>query len=178
MIGNLNLVVGGKEITIPLELSNETVESLLKAAETEATSHLTGWEMPTEDQDFFYINPWGEVVGIQGGDWYPEDYIPLYEGANCFTSAIVADNIARADLLLRQLRRKAILSLTHPIDFDSAGGYTITYNYQNNCLEVGMTGGWKALGDIIFETEEAARNAMNEHAAELTWYFTEKINRL
>lgn len=176
MIGNLTICLNGNELNIPIELSNDQIQAICESLVTEDPK--TGWEKPTPDQDFFYIDPWGEVVGVRGGDWDPEDYMPLYDGANCFTSAIVADNIARADRLLHQLRRKAILSLTHPIDFDSAGGYTITYNYQNNCLEVGMTGGWKALGDIIFETEEAAHEAMNEYAAELTWYFTEKINRL
>ena len=30
-----------------------------------------------------------------------------------------------------------------------------------------------SFGDILFETEDAARSAINENAEELIWYFTE-----
>jgi hypothetical protein len=53
------------------------------------------------------------------------------------------------------------------------GGYTITYNYTMNCLEIGATGSWLAIGDVVFDTEEIARKAMNLYASELIWYFTE-----
>jgi hypothetical protein len=53
------------------------------------------------------------------------------------------------------------------------GGYTITYNYELGCLEIGATGNWLALGDMVFDTEEIARKAMNKYASDLIWYFTE-----
>jgi hypothetical protein len=40
-------------------------------------------------------------------------------------------------------------------------------------LEIGATGNWLALGDVVFDTEEIARQAMNKYAVELIWYFTE-----
>ena len=42
----------------------------------------------------------------------------------------------------------------------------------------GKNGVLAALGDIIFDTEERCRDAINEYASELIWYFTEKKNRL
>ena len=53
------------------------------------------------------------------------------------------------------------------------GGYTITYNYSLHCLEIGATGNWLAIGDVVFDTEEIARKAINLFATELIWYFTE-----
>jgi hypothetical protein len=96
----------------------------------------------------------------------------LYENDNYFSTRETAENTVRADNVLRRLRHFAISHrATDTVMAD--GGYTITYNYELGCLEIGATGQWLALGDMVFDTEEIARKAMNKYATDLIWYFTE-----
>ena len=96
----------------------------------------------------------------------------LYENDNFFSTEETAKNTVRADNVLRRLRHYAISHRASDTTM-ADGVYTITYNYQLECLEIGATGSWLAIGDVVFDTEEIARKAMNKYASELIWYFTE-----
>ena len=96
----------------------------------------------------------------------------MYENDNFFSTEETALNTVRADNVLRRLRHYAISHRATDTSM-AEGGYTITYNYQLECLEIGATGNWLALGDVVFDTEDIARKAMNKYATELIWYFTE-----
>ena len=100
----------------------------------------------------------------------------LHDIANCFSSKGLAKDIARSNVLMRKLHRYAIEHREKPLDEN--GGYTIMYNYQDRQIEIGLSGGYLSFGDILFESEDNARDAINEFADELTWYFTEFKNRL
>ena len=96
----------------------------------------------------------------------------LYDSDNFFSTEETAKNTVRADNVLRRLRHFAISHRT-PNRYMADGGYTITYNYQAECLEIGATGDWLGLGDVVFESEDLARQAMNKFYTDLIWYFTE-----
>jgi hypothetical protein len=96
----------------------------------------------------------------------------LYENDNFYSTRETAENTVRADNVLRRLRHYAISHRASDVSM-ADGGYTITYNYELECLEIGATGNWLALGDMVFDTEEIARKAMNKYASDLIWYFTE-----
>jgi hypothetical protein len=96
----------------------------------------------------------------------------LYENDNFYSTRETAENTVRADNILRRLRHYAISHRASDVTM-ADGGYTITYNYELECLEIGATGNWLALGDMVFDTEEIARKAMNKYASDLIWYFTE-----
>ena len=170
MKNKIQLMVNGKPIYIPIQLSEEQLKQLTAAVNLD--EYLTGWEEPQIGQMGYYENEFNDVVGFE----ITEDNIDfaqrLYENDNFFSTEETAQNTIRADSILRRLRHYAISHrATESVMAD--GGYTITYNYQNQCLEIGATGQWLALGDMVFDTEEIARKAMNKYAAELIWYFTE-----
>lgn len=170
MKSKIQLMVNGKPIYIPIQLSEEQLKQLTAAVNLE--EYLTGWEEPQVGQMGFYENEFNDVVGFE----ITEDNIDfaqqLYENDNFFSTKETAENTVKADNVLRRLRHYAISHrATDSVMAD--GGYTITYNYQNQCLEIGATGQWLALGDMVFDTEEIARKAMNKYATELIWYFTE-----
>lgn len=170
MKSKIQLMVNGKPIYIPIQLSEEQLKQLTAAVNLD--EYLTGWEEPKVGQMGFYEDEFNCVVGFE----ITEDNIDfaqrLYENDNFFSTEETAQNTVRADNVLRRLRHYAISHRATDASM-ADGGYTITYNYQNQCLEIGATGPWLALGDMVFDTEEIARQAMNKYAAELIWYFTE-----
>lgn len=167
MIGNLQFVINGQEINLSIDLSREQLEQICEAAQSDVRR--TGWEKGECGQDHFYNDALCRTQTVKLNESSAEQINLLYERANCYTSRKIAEDMARTDNLLRALRRYAV---EHRTENDRCG-FTITYNYLDNCLEIGATGHWMALGDIVFDTEEAAREAMNLYASELIWYFTE-----
>lgn len=174
MRSNLQLFINGKEVNIPLELSKEQMAQIAAAVTIDEPQ--TGWEKPESGDTCFYEDALGRVqkFAVEEPNFAQRDL--LYEKANCFVSETLALNMSRGDRLIRELRRFAITHRTKPLDHDE--GYTIGYNHIDRCLEIGMSGNWVAFGDVIFESEELAREAMNIYASELIWYFTEMRDTL
>ena len=170
MKSKIQLMVNGKPIYIPVQLSEEQIRQLTAAVNLD--DYLTGWEEPQVGQMGYYENEFNEVVGFEVSEDNIDFANKLYENDNFFSTEETAQNTVKADNILRRLRHYAISHrATDTVMAD--GGYTITYNYQNQCLEIGATGPWLALGDMVFDTEEIARKAMNKYASDLIWYFTE-----
>lgn len=175
MITNLQIIVGGQEIKIPITLTQEQIAELSAAMISDKPR--TGWEKPEEGEPCYYEDALGRVQKFTVDEPSMAQLNLLHEKANCYSSEFVANEIARGDALIRALRRFSIEKRKEPID-RFKGGYTITYNYIDQCLECGVTGNWYALGDVVFDTEENAREAMNLYAEELIWYFTEMCDHI
>ena len=139
-----------------------------------SNEHITGWEQPEDRAPCYYVDALGRVQRIIVNEHSKSQVDLLYSEANCYLSENVASDIARAERLIRKLRRESIQRRQNQIDLSNEGGYTITYNYVDNCLELGGTGNWLAVGDIVFDSEKSAQEVMNIYAEELTWYFTRK----
>lgn len=120
----------------------------------------------------YYEDEYNEVSEFEVTEETCEFAQRLYANDNFFSTRETAENTVRADNVLRKLRHFAISHRSSETSM-AEGGYTITYNYQRECLELGATGNWLAIGDVVFDTEEIARKAMNKYASELVWYFTE-----
>ena len=166
----LSFSINNQELSLPVSLTDEQAESLKAAlfAETD----LSGWDEPKIGQRAYYEDAFNEVASFDITEGTLKTALELYENDNFFSTEEAARNTVRADNVLRRIRHYAINH--RKTDTTMAdGGYTITYNYQNECLEIGATGNWLALGDTVFDTEETARKAMNKYASELIWYFTE-----
>ena len=133
---------------------------------------LTGWEEPRIGQTGYYEDEFNNVAEFEITEETVEFANKLYDNDNFFSTREAAENTVRADNVLRRLRHYAISHRASDVSM-ADGGYTITYNYNAQCLEIGATGNWLALGDMVFDTEEIARAAMNKYAADLIWYFTE-----
>lgn len=170
MKSKLQLIINGKPVLIPIQLSEEQLRQLTSAVNID--DMLTGWEEPQIGQTGFFENEFNEVSEFEVNEETLEFAQKLYDNDNYFSTREAAENTVRADNVLRRLRHFAI---SHRATEQSMadGGYTITYNYELNCLEIGVTGNWLALGDTVFDTEEIARKAMNKYATDLIWYFTE-----
>lgn len=169
MIARLQFTIKGQEFELPVEMSQQILEEMYEASASNVKR--TGWEKPEHGETYYYENALGHVQTVVLDEDSTAQMEVLFRKANCYTSRALAEDIARGDELIRNLRRMA--SDTSASVDHQTGGYTITYNYVNKCLEPGATGPFMALGDIIFTTEEAVQNAITAHRDELLWYFTE-----
>ena len=160
------LIIEDKEIEI--EISEEEYKKLRPSEEKK-----TGYERVPESDIYFYANPKGDV-DTTVEDCYDVDN-ECYESANYYSSETVAENNARADKLMRQLRRFAVEHREHGVDFNNANTkkYYIYYDYDYDKLNVSLVSHSKNFGAIYFDSEETAQAAIDEFHDELIWYFTE-----
>lgn len=170
MKSKLQLMINGKPVLIPIQLSEEQLRQITAAVNLDEV--LTGWEEPQIGQMGFYEDEFNNVREFNVTEETLEFAQKLYENDNFFSTRETAENTVRADNVLRRIRHYAISHRASDTNM-AEGGYTITYNYEQNCLEIGATGSWLALGDMVFDTEEIARKAMGKYASDLIWYFTE-----
>ena len=170
MKAKLQLTVKGRPVLIPVHLSEQQLKDLTASMDIEDIT--TGWEEPQIGQTGYYEDKFNDVQSFEITEDTLDFAQKLYDNDNFFSTKETAENTVRADNILRRLRHYAI---SHRATDQSMadGGYTITYNYQEQCLEIGATGQWLALGDMVFDTEEIARKAMNKYSTDLIWYFTE-----
>ena len=170
MKSKLQLMINGKPVLIPIELTDEQLRQLTAAVNLDDV--MTGWERPQIGNMGYYEDKFNEVAEFEITDETIDFAEELYDSDNFFSTEETAKNTVRADNVLRRLRHFAISHRT-PNRYMADGGYTITYNYQADCLEIGATGDWLGLGDVVFESEDLARQAMNKYYNDLIWYFTE-----
>ena len=170
MKAKLQLTVKGRPVLIPVHLSEQQLKELTCSMDIEDI--ISGWEEPQIGQMGYYEDKFNDVQAFEITEETLDFAQKLYDNDNFFSTREAAENTVRADNVLRRLRHYAI-SHRATDQTMADGGYTITYNYQDQCLEIGATGQWLALGDMVFDTEEIARKAMNKYATDLIWYFTE-----
>ena len=166
----LQIMVDGKPVYIPVQMNEEQLRQILE--EANLLEVLTGWEEPKIGQKGYYEDDFNQVAEFDITEDTIEFAQKLYENDNFFSTRETAENTIRADNVCRRLRHYAISHRAEDTHM-AEGGYTITYNYDQECLEIGATGSWLGIGDVVFDTEEIARKAMRKYATELAWYFTE-----
>ena len=160
------LIIEGKEIEI--EISEEEYKKLQPSKEKK-----TGYERVPDPNGYFYVNAKGEVeYGVDLYDYIDDEY---YASAYYYSSEIVAENNARADKLLRQLRRFAVQHREPGINFNNATTekYYIICDYENDELRATYTSYAKVFGAIYFDSREVANAAIDKFHDELIWYFNE-----
>ena len=157
------LIIEDKEIEI--EISEEEYKKLQPSE--------TGYERVPESDIYFYANTKGDVE-TACEDCYDIDD-EYYESANYYSDKTVAENNARADKLMRQLRRFAVQHREPGINFNNANTtkYYIICDYENDELRATYTSYAKVFGAIYFDSREVANAAIDEFRDELIWYFTE-----
>ena len=157
------LIIEGKEIEV--EISEEEYE---KIQPTE-----TGYEGVPNSDVYFYVNSRG-YVETACEDYYDVDN-EYYESANYYSDKTVAENNARADKLMRQLRRFSVEHRKCGVNLDDTNTekHYICYDYEGNELGATFTFVARVFGVIYFDSEETVRAAIDEFHDELIWYFTE-----
>lgn len=160
------LIIENKEIEV--EISEEEYKKLQPSEEKK-----TGYERVSESDIYFYANS-GGYVETACEDYYDVDN-EYYESVNYYSDKTVAENNARADKLMRQIRRFAVQHREREVDFNDTNTekYYIYYDYGNDELGVSLVFRSKNFGAIWFDSEETAQAAIDEFHDELIWYFTE-----
>ena len=157
------LIIEDKEIEI--EISEEEYKKLQPSE--------TGYERVPKLDIYFYTCPSG-YVDTACEDCYDIDD-ECYESANYYSSETVAENNARADKLMRQLRRFSVEHRENGVDFNSTETkkHYIYYDCIRDELRTTYTFYAGVFGVIYFDSEETAQAAIDEFRDELIWYFTE-----
>lgn len=157
------LIIEGKEFSI--EIQDQELQKLL------APPKKTGYERVDIDGNFF-SEYGGQAVRIKSCD---DSHKSLYTSANYYSDETVAANNARADKLMRQLRRFAVEHRENELDWndDRKLKFYIFYYHEYRSLMVENTGSYQYLGVPYFDSKETAQLAANTFKDELIWYFTE-----
>ena len=157
------LIIEGKEIEI--EISEEEYKKLQPSE--------TGYERVSKSGDYFHESGKGDVES-EIEECYNIDN-EYYESANYYSDKTVAKNNARADKLMRQLRRFSVEHRKYKTNFNSinARRFYIIYQCEINEIKPYHTSYAIYFGAIYFDSEESAQAAIDEFHDELIWYFTE-----
>ena len=160
------LIIKGKEIEI--EISEEEYKKLQLSEEK-----ITGYERVPESDIYFYANTKGDAE-TACEDCYDVDD-EYYESANYYSDKTVAENNARADKLMRQLRRFSVEHREPGINFNNANTakFYIICDYENDELRANYISCAKVFGAIYFDSREVANAAIDKFHDELIWYFNE-----
>lgn len=152
------LLVEGKEFDI--EILDPELQKLL------APNKKTGYERLEQGKTFYIQRSDGSVgCGCDHHNTICDDY---YVAANYYSDKTVAENNARADRLMRQLRRFAA---EHRVNNNPTDRYSIFY-LKGIGLQLRRDGDSYLCGPW-FDSQDAGAQAINEFHDELIWYFTE-----
>ena len=138
--------------------------------EVKNIGRITGYERA---DCFFYDNTIHVMHDI---DVENDSSTQFYDAANYYSSRVVAENNARADKLMRQLRRFAV---EHRGLDEQQKGHVYGLSFDMNgcvCVEQQVLG--YSFGQIYFDSVVAAELAINKFKNELTWYFSEYVKNL
>ena len=153
------LVVEGKEFDI--EILDPKLQELITPKKK------TGYERVRENNYYWTVDTQSNTYCLtESNDSGDEN---LYNSANYYESEVVAGRNARADTLMRQLRRFAV---EHRSNDKVAERYYIYYLRDSNLLQLrrdtvnSFIGPW-------FDNQHAGAQAIEAYKDELIWYFTE-----
>lgn len=159
------LLISGKELEV--EISEEGLKKLEKKQKNKI-----GYERVGDGNTFWYDDGTGTV----GSDYALSDseIDRMYDAANYYSDFDVAMNNARADKLMRQLRRFAVEHREKELNWIGCGyKYYIEFNYETNEIYTDWYCAYRQFGGIFFDSEATAELAIETFRDELLWYFTE-----
>lgn len=102
-----------------------------------------------------------------------------YENANYYSNEMVAKSNARADKLMRQLRRFAVENRKQELDWSPGNNqkkyyiYSFKTAYETCELAIYSCNITRDVGAVYFDAIETAELAIEQFYDELVWYFTE-----
>ena len=159
------LIIDGKEIEV--EITQEQLDKFCPSKKK------TGYERANRGEKFYLTDNVGGIIS------YYDDYTSLddalYNSAEYYSDETVAKNNARADKLMRQLRRFAVEHREKEIDWknENQAKIVIAYNYHDNKLTHWNFSFVPVMSLAYFDSKEAVELAIDTFKDELLWYFTE-----
>ena len=159
------LIVEGREF--PIEIQDPELQKLLMPQKK------TGYERVDKDQTY-YIQDLNEGI-VWTSEYCNDDSNADYNTANYYSDKSVAKNNARADSLMRQLRRFAVEHRKYEIDWTNGqiSKYYICVKNATNEIVYNCAYTAQGFNTIYFDTKETVELAINTFHDELVWYFTE-----
>lgn len=166
----MKVTLDGKEYECKrVVMDNDNVEIILE----EDSKKETGYERVDTGGDYYLVSYRNEVLVL------PESNCDLdcdyYDNANYYSSKEIAENNARADRLMRQLRRYSVENRVTDIEWVRGNNpkYFIYYDYSKESLEVEKNYYFRSPGLVCFDSINSTARAIKEFKDELIWYFTE-----
>lgn len=158
------LIIDGKEFEV--DISDDVMKTILPKFKT-------GYERVDSQQHYYYACPDNGV--FETYDVYDIPDNSLYDGGNYYSDKTIAENNSRADKLMRQLRRFAVEQRCVQPNWRSCSQdkYCIYFDYGMQSLLVKINNSSRTFGAIYFDSERAAKLAIDTFREELTWYFME-----
>ena len=151
------LIVEGKEFDI--EIQHPELQKLVVPKKT-------GYERVDRCCSYWSEDEFDVVEHVSGEDRLIDE---MYENAKYYSSKVVAENNARADKLMRQLRRFAVEHRDGKLDCN----YGIYVIHWNGKKITAMKQYCKDFCCIPFDSLVACNLAIDAFRSELLWYFTE-----
>lgn len=157
------LIVNGRDIKV--QISQEEYKKLTNA-------NKTGYERVGHNETFYIVDGDGDVK-----KWIELDYEcdkAVYEEANYYTDRNLAVANARADKLMRNLRRFSVEHRTADVGWGNKcrSKWSIKCDYDNELIWAFDVRSGRNFGTVYFETKETAEAAIKKFKDELLWYFT------
>ena len=159
------LIVEGREF--PIEIHDPELHKLLKPPKK------TGYERAADNEFYCYVSCDNSVR--DDTDEYLGVDNDVHNVANYYSNKTVAENNARADKLMRQLRRFAVEHRASRPNWKDSNTrkYYLKYNHDIQDIAVDFCHYIQFFGAICFEDEDMANLAIETFHDELIWYFTE-----
>lgn len=160
------LVVEGREFDI--EINDPELQKLVKPEKK------TGYERVSRARAYFSTYPSGKVNAFTCTDSTFDDEV--YSAADYYSDRTVAENNARADKLMRQLRRFAVEYRKDSLCWIKGvvmPKWSIVYDCSNDRIIPSKHFDAREAFAVHFDSEETAKLAIKMYHDELIWYFTE-----
>lgn len=154
----------GRELTV--DVSEETLKQIKKPVKK------TGYEFVEDGEEHYILQGDDKLCETSKNARYDHD---AYENGNYYSDKTIAENNARADTLMRKLRRFAVEHRKKELDWenDCQSKVYIEYSHDRHTFEIDEDFDYQSFGKIYFDSEGTAQAAINEFKDELLWYFTE-----
>lgn len=164
---NAKLIVEGKEFEI--EILDPQLKELLRPLEK---MRRTGYERVYAPDKYYYVAD-DTFVSKTHHECGIDD--SRYGAANYYSDETVAANNARADKLMRQLRRFVVENRKNELNwkYPMQNKFRILYDYCTGELDISCSDRYRELFSTYFDTRQTAQQAIDKFHDELIWYFTE-----
>lgn len=159
------------DVDVNVEIAESEFVKLAAAGFTQVATP-TGYERAANYNYYYYVASDG--VTNERIEKRDESDFALYNTANYYSSEILANNNARADRLMRQLKRFAVEHREHGIDWKDLyqTKWSIGFEYNYNTLYACNKLCSREFGATYFDSQETAQAAIDAFHDELIWYFT------
>ena len=139
----------------------------------------TGYERGEVEETYYLVDVDDEITNMKHNGQLDRD---CYDVGNYYSNKTIAENNARADRLLRQLRQWQALNdksiSVEDWNNESKKKWFIIYSYSSEEMYAEYYYIMRLPNTIYFTTKEKAEEAIEVFKDELLWYFTEYVQRL